>query len=215
MANSRPHVILNAAMSIDGKIATYKGNVRLSSQRDFIRVHKLRNSVDAIIVGRKTIEVDNPLLSVRFVKGYNPIRIVLDPRGNIPVNSRLVKTAKKIPTIVVVSDKAPKKTDNLSYFGIEVIRCGKNMINLKKLMKILWKKGIKKVLVEGGGTTNWHFFYEKLVDEFLITVTPYVLGGTSAISFVQGKGFDKITKYNSFKLQKVTKLGNELVLHYF
>src|SRR5581483_3817513 len=214
MARSRPYVILNAAMSIDGKIATHKGNIGLSSQRDLLRVHKLRNSVDAIIVGKKTIEIDNPLLSVRLIKGRNPIRIVLDSKGSTSVNSKLIKTAKKIPTILVVSEKAPMKTKNLSYFGVEVIRCGKNKINLKRLMKILWEKGIRKVLVEGGGTTNWYFFYEKLVDEFSITVTPCILGGTNAISFVEGCGFDKIVRHHSFKLKKITRLKNELVLHY-
>lgn len=214
MARSRPYVILNAAMSIDGKIATREGNVRLSSKSDLLRVHKLRSSVDAIIVGKKTIEIDNPLLSVRLIKGSNPIRIVLDSKGTISKNSKLIKTAKKIPTILIVSQKAPRKTENLSYFGVEVIRCGKNKINLKKLMKILWKKGIRKVLVEGGGTTNWYFFYEKLVDEFSITITPYILGGTNTISFVEGHGFDKITRPNSFKLKKITRLKNELVLHY-
>ncbi len=214
MARSRPYVILNAAMSIDGKIATREGNIGLSSKSDLLRVHKLRSSVDAIIVGKKTVEIDNPLLSVRLIKGRNPIRIVLDPKGDISKNSKLIKTAKKIPTMLIVSEEAPKKTENLSYFGVEVIRCGKNKINLKRLMKILWKKGIRKVLVEGGGATNWYFFYEKLVDEFSITVTPYILGGASTVSFVGGHGFDKIVRQNSFKLMRITRLKNELVLHY-
>ncbi len=214
MARSRPYVILNAAMSIDGKIATREGNIGLSSKSDLLRVHKLRSSVDAIIVGKKTVEIDNPLLSVLLIKGRNPIRIVLDPKGDISKNSKLIKTAKKIPTMLIVSEEAPKKTENLSYFGVEVIRCGKNKINLKRLMKILWKKGIRKVLVEGGGATNWYFFYEKLVDEFSITVTPYILGGASTVSFVGGHGFDKIVRQNSFKLMRITRLKNELVLHY-
>lgn len=214
MARSRPYVILNAAMSIDGKIATCEGNIRLSSKSDLLRVHKLRGSVDAIIVGKKTVEIDNPLLSVRLIKGLNPIRIVLDSQGSTSEKSKLIKTAKKIPTILVISEKAPRKTENLSYFGVEVIRCGKNKINLKRLMEILWKKGIRRVLVEGGGTTNWYFFYEKLVDEFSITVTPYILGGANAISFVEGHGFNKILKHNSFRLKKITRLKNELVLYY-
>ncbi len=214
MERSRPYIVLNAAMSIDGKIATSKGNIRLSSQRDLLRVHKLRSSVDAIIVGKNTVEIDNPLLSVRLTKGNNPIRIVLDSQGRISIKSKLIKTAKNIPTIIVVSEKAPKRIENLSYFGAKVIRCGKNKINLQKLMKILWKQGIRKILVEGGGTTNWYFFNEKLVDELMVTITPYILGGINAISLVEGKGFDKISKNNSFKLKKVTKLQNELILHY-
>ena len=77
---------------------------------------------------------------------------------------------------------------------------------------ILGKKGIKKIIVEGGGTTNWYFFKEKLVDEIIVAVTPYVLGGSTAISLVEGVGFGKIS--NSFKLKKIEKIQNEVILHY-
>jgi Pyrimidine reductase, riboflavin biosynthesis len=88
----------------------------------------------------------------------------------------------------------------------------KEKINIKKLLQILGKRGIKRIVVEGGGTTNWYFFKEKLVDEIIITVTPYVLGGNTAVSLVEGVGFENIS--NSFKLKKIKKIQNELVLHY-
>lgn len=213
MASSKPYVILSAAMSIDGKIATRTGKSGLSSGNDLTRVHKVRGSVDAILVGKNTVFVDNPSLTVRRVKGRNPIRLILDPRATISHGSKIVKTSKTIPTIIVASEMAsPRKTLLLAKKGLQVIRCGKAGIDLKKLLSILAKQGIKKILVEGGGTTNWYFLKERLVDEILVTVTPYILGGKESVSLVEGHGFDDISY--SFKLKQVKRIGNEIVLRY-
>lgn len=214
MAKSRPHIILSAAVSIDGKIATYSGESNLSSKMDLIRLHRLRRDVDAILVGKNTINVDNPLLTVRHVKGKNPIRIILDSSGTISTNSKIVKTANKISTILVVTERATRITPKLDKKRVEIIRCGRNKINLKKLLNILQKRGISKILLEGGGITNWYFLKEKLVDELILTVTPYILGGKDAISLVQGDGFGKISKSPSFKLKKIKRMKNEIILYY-
>lgn len=212
MVKSRPHVIISAAMSIDGKIATNMGRSNLSSKKDLIRVHNLRKNVDAILVGKNTVNIDNPLLTVRYVKGKNPIRVILDPQGKLSFESKVIKTAKKIPTILVTLEDTSRNIERFATKGIQVIKCGRKKIDVKKLLKILRNQGIKRILVEGGGTTNWYFFKEKLVDEIIITVTPYVIGGSTAISLVEGIGFEKIS--NSFKLKKIKKIQNELVLQY-
>ncbi len=141
MAKSRPYIILSAAMSIDGKIASRSGDSRLSSKKDLVRLHRLRRNMDAILVGKNTIVVDDPLLTVRHVKGKNPIRIILDSRGTIAKSSKIIKTASKIPTILVVTEKAPKTLDKLAKKRVKVIRCGQDKIDLKRLLKILLKKG--------------------------------------------------------------------------
>ena len=215
MAKSRPYVILSAAMSLDGKIATRSGDSKLSSKRDLVRVHKLRSTVDAILVGRRTAMVDDPSLTVKYVKGKNPIRIILDSRASIKSNSKIVQTSKSVPTIIAVSEKISEKNlARLQRYGLEVIKCGKNKINLRKLLLILRKKNIKKLLVEGGGTTNWSFFSEGLFDEVIITLTPYIIGGKDAISLVQGRGFDKISRAYCITLKDVHRMKDELVLHY-
>ena len=215
MVKSRPKVILSAAMSIDGKISTSSGDSKLSSKADLKRVHKLRSQVDAILVGKNTIEVDNPLLTVRLTKGNNPIRIILNSFGNISTKYKIFKTAKEIPTIVVCSEKISKKNKiNLEKLSIEVINAGKNSINLKKLLSLLYKKNIKSILLEGGGSTNWEFIKQNLVDEILITVTPFVIGGKNSVSLVEGMGFTKISGSSKFHLKKVSRLKDELVLQY-
>lgn len=215
MEKSRPHVILSAAISIDGKIATRLGDSKLSSKKDKIRLHKLRSKVDAILIGKNTILRDDPLLTVRYAKGKNPTRIILDSKGTIPINSKILQTCHKVPTIIAVSKKISKlNLKKLKKFHVEIIMTGENSVNIKSLINNLSKRKISTILVEGGGTINWQFIKNNLFDEILITVTPFIIGGTDAITFVQGKGFDKIIKSPRLRLNSIKKLENYLVLHY-
>lgn len=215
MEKSRPHVILSAAISIDGKIATRLGDSKLSSKKDKIRLHRLRSKVDAILVGKNTIHRDDPLLTVRYVKGKNPTRIILDSQGTISVNSKILQTCNKIPTIIAVSKRISKvNLQKLKRFPVEIIMTGENSVNIKSLMNNLSKRKINTVLVEGGGTVNWQFIQNNLFDEILITITPFIIGGIDAITFVQGRGFDKIIKSPRLRLNTIKRLENYLVLHY-
>ena len=215
MEKSRLHIILSSAISIDGKIATFTGDSKLSSQKDIIRLHRLRSRVDAILIGKNTVDRDNPLLTVRYVKGKNPTRIILDSQGKISRNSKILQTCGKIPTIIGVSKSITQKNLNeLKKFPIEIIVTGRRSVNVKTFLKKLVKKGIKTILVEGGGTINWEFIRNGLFDEILITVSPFVIGGTNAVSFVEGKGFAKITKSPKLKLKSIKRLENHLLLHY-
>jgi len=215
MASFRPYVIFSAAITLDGKLATRTGDSKLSSKKDKIRVHKLRSEVDAILIGKNTAKIDDPLLSVRNINEKNPVRIILDSNATIRTSSRILKTCSKIPTIIAVSKKAQKKNlQRLEKFPVQVIVCGKYTVSIKKLLGILKKKGIKNILVEGGGTTNWTFVKENLVDEAIITITPYLVGGMYATTLVDGGGFSTITKSIKLKLKNVTKIKNEVILHY-
>lgn len=215
MVSSRPRIILSAAMSIDGKIATKTGDSGLSSRQDKIRVHRLRAKADAIIVGIRTVSVDNPLLTVRYARGKNPTRIVLDSFGTILPSSRIIKTANKVPTIIAVSKKAPQKNlAKLARYPVKILIAGQNKVDLKKLLSTLHKQKIKTVLLEGGGTLNWEFIRQGLVDEMVVTVTPYIVGGKDAITLVEGNGFSKILHSKKIRLHKIARQNNEIVLHY-
>jgi len=215
MVSFRPHVIFSAAITLDGKLATRTGDSKLSSKADKNRVHKLRSKVDAILIGKNTVKIDDPLLSVHNVKKRNPIRIILDSNATIRTNSKILKTCSRISTIIAVSKKAPKKNlQKLEKFPVQVIVCGNYTVNIKKLLGILKRKGIKNILVEGGGTTNWAFVKENLVDEAIITITPYLVGGVTATTLVDGDGFSTVVKSISLKLKNVTKMKNEVILHY-
>ncbi len=215
MASYRPYVILSAAASLDGKIATKSGDSRFSSGNDKTRVYRLRAAVDAILVGKNTVKRDDPILTVHHVKGKNPIRIILDSRATISTKSRIIKTCNKIPTIIAVSKKASNKNlENLRKFPLKIIVSGNNIVNIKKLLKTLWKLKIRKILVEGGGTVNWEFVKQNLFDEIIVTITPFLIGGNDAASIIEGKGFSKITKSRKLKLEKILHLENEAILYY-
>ena len=215
MAASKPFVILNAATSIDGKIATRHGDSKLSSAEDLKRVHKLRSRVDAVLVGKNTVLEDNPMLTVRAVKGKNPIRVIIDSKGSIPSRSKILQTSKTIPTIVAVSKSISKPSlERLRRFPVDIVISGASNVNLKSLLEILCKKKISKILVEGGGTTNWEFVKSGLVDELFVTVCPYIIGGSESVSLVEGRGFSKVLDSPKLSLKSMRRLKNHLVLHY-
>ena len=215
MGKSKPYVILSAATSVDGKIATRTGDSQLSSKQDTVRLHKLRTKVDAILIGKNTVLQDNPLLTVRYTRGKNPIRIVLDSRGTIPKKSKILQTSNKIPTIIAVSKKISKEnSEKLSKFPVEVIFAGSNSVNVKLLLKKLLDKKIKRILVEGGGTINWEFIKHNLFDEVIVTLSPVLIGGVNAISFVEGMGFGKISNSPNLRIKSIKRLKNHLVLSY-
>ena len=215
MEKSRPYVILSAAMTLDGKIGKNSTKIKLSSKRDKIRVHKLRAKVDGILIGKNTLDTDNPMLSVRYVRGKNPLRIVLDSRGTIKSTSRILQSCSKISTIIVTTNLISKKNLlRLEELPLDIIKCGKSTVNISKLLKILHKKGIKKILLEGGGTINWSFLKYGLVDEMIVTISPYVLGGRNSISLVEGDGFKNLQASTKLKLKKVQKVEDELIIQY-
>ena len=215
MEKSNMHVILSAAISVDGKISTRSNDSKLSSQDDSIRLHKLRSKVDAILIGKNTLLQDDPLLTVRHTKGKNPTRIILDSKGTISKNSKIIKTSDKIPTIIAVSKKISKANlSKLKKLPVEIIISGENSVNLKLLMKKLSTKKIETILVEGGGTVNWEFIKNNIFDELIITLSPYLIGGNDATSLVEGKGFSKIVNSPNLKLKSVKRLKNHLVINY-
>jgi len=214
MENCKSMIVLSAAMTLDGKIGQRNNKVVLSSKSDKIRVHKLRSKFDAILVGKNTVEQDDPLLTVRHAKGKNPIRIILDSHGTIKNTSKIIKTAKNIPTIIVTSQLVSKRNfSRLKNLPLDVIVCGKNQVDVRKLVPILCKKGIKKILVEGGGTLNLSFLKNNLINEIIVTIAPFVLGSENSVNLFEG--ILKPTKnLSSFKLKKVQKNTNEIVLNY-
>lgn len=215
MERSRPYVILSAAMTLDGKIETKMSKLKLSSKKDTVRVHKLRAKADAILIGKNTLEIDNPTLSVRHTVGKNPTRIILDSHGTIKSSSKILQTCDKIQTIIVTTNLiSAANLSRLRKFPIQIITCGSSSVSISKLLKILHNKGIKKIIVEGGGTINWSFLKHGFVDELIITIAPYILGGSNSKTLVEGDGFKNLLSATKLKLKKIQKINNELVVFY-
>jgi 2,5-diamino-6-(ribosylamino)-4(3H)-pyrimidinone 5'-phosphate reductase len=212
------HIIISAAMSLDGKIATNSGESKISSSQDLKRVHKLRSSVDAIMVGILTVFRDDPMLDVRYSEDNTklPLRVILDSKARIPLSSRILKTAHNIYTIVAVTLKAsPKKIQYIRDMGAHVLVAGNDKVDIEILFRHLNQMGCTRILVEGGGETNWSLLKLGLIDEIIITVSSMIIGGRNAVTLVEGCGYSKISDVLKLKLTKIERQGlDELVLHY-
>lgn len=214
MARYKPYVIMNAAMTLDGKIASNSGDSKISSRLDMERVHELRSKVDAILVGINTVLTDNPLLTARHGR-KNPIRVIVDSKARIGFATKIMRSCNAIPTIIALSEKAPEsKINKLKSLGASVLVCGKSKVDLKKLLIMLKDSGVNKLLVEGGGEINWSMLADGLVDEVTVTVAPKMIGGREAVTLVEGKGFGMINKGIKLKLIGIKKISNEVVLSY-
>lgn len=212
---NRPYVILSAAMTPDGKIATKNLDSKISCPKDLQRVHELRASIDAVMIGIGTVLTDDPRLTVRLVKGKNPIRVIVDSNARTPRNAKVLTEDKDAPTIIAVTEKAPREGINaLRSRGAEVIvNSGKN-VNLKSLMRRLHERGVKALMLEGGGTLNWSMLKEGLVDEVQVAVTPIIVGGKGAITLVEGEGVTSVSEGIKLKLKRIEQCGEDLVLTY-
>jgi len=181
----RPFVLVNCAMSADGKIAgPERKQVRISSGEDMARVKALRLEYDAILVGVGTVIADDPHLTVKgasFEK--NPLRIVLDTNGRTPDSARVLDGIAR--TAIVTCRECQK------VWGPDVIevRCGNGKIDMDGLMHVLYEElGVRKLLVEGGGETIASFFEKGLVDRYSVFVGGTVIGGRTSPTPVDGDG---------------------------
>jgi len=212
------YVILNAAMSIDGKISTRKNDSAISSKLDLVRVHKLRSTVDGIVIGISTVLEDDPMLNVRYstTRKKNPTRIIIDSKARIPLNSRIIDSSNKIQTIIAVTHNASsRKIKEIQKKGAQVLVYGNGKVNLRNLFQQLEKMGLKKIIVEGGGEINWSVLKLGLVNELVVTISPVIIGGRDAKTLVEGKGFTNISDGIKMKLSNtIIQNKNEIVLFY-
>src|SRR3990172_1173166 len=210
----RPYVIMNAGMTLDGKIATRTGDSAISSKEDLERVHRMRESVDGIMVGINTVLADDPRLSIHKIKTdkKNPLRVVVDSHGRMPLSARMFKEEGK--TVVAVALKADEEKVKGLREKAEVVVCGSEKVNLKCLMKKLYKMGVKRLLLEGGGNLNWGMLKEGLVDEVQVALAPRIAGGKEAVSLVEGEGYATIAEGVKLKLKKHYPLGTDYIMEY-
>ena len=198
-------------MSVDGKIATRSGDSSISSIVDLRRVHRLRATVDAIMIGIQTVLTDDPMLDVRFAKTKkkNPARIIIDSTARISLHSRILKTANEIHTVVAVTTRASiAKIHKIESTGAQVLVTEGKIVNIRSVFRHLERLGFKRILVEGGGEINWSVLNFGMVSSV-------VIGGRDAKTLVEGRGFSKISSTKKMKLSRVERQTlNELVLYY-
>ncbi len=211
----KPRVILNAAMTLDGKIATRKGNSEISGKEDLLRVHRLRKECDAIMVGINTVLTDDPRLTIHKISmdpAENPVRVVVDSQARTPLQARVL--SGDAPTIIAVSKKAPQDSlEKLSQYA-KIIVCGDEKVDLECLMDNLGRIRIDTLMLEGGSTLNYSMLLLGLVNEVRVCVAPMIVGGSQARTLVDGEGMDYMSQAVKLKLIRSYPLGEDLILEY-
>jgi diaminohydroxyphosphoribosylaminopyrimidine deaminase / 5-amino-6-(5-phosphoribosylamino)uracil reductase len=219
ITRGRPFVTLKAAMTLDGKIALGKqrrGSATwITSEASRERVQQIRHGQDAILVGINTILLDNPLLTDRSRKPRRRrlLRIVLDARLRLPLDSQLVKTADNDVLVFCDADSSARKRHELERRGVQAVSFPKHAglpgrqssSNWKFILGELAGRDIQSVLIEGGGETNASALQADIIDKFHFFVAPKILGGTRNISVFGGTGFQALTK--------ATKISNVTLEH--
>lgn len=217
----RPYVILSAAMTLDGKIATKTGSSNISGKKDLERVHELRKECDAIMVGIGTVIADDPRLTVHKIDANpddNPVRVVVDSKCRTPIDARITNSDAK--TIIACARDykedlmASEKYETFRKRKVKFFYSGSEMVDLKLLMSYLHEEGIDKLMLEGGSTLNFSMLKAGLIDEIRVCVAPMVVGGAESKTFFDGEGFDLMDEAVRFELTDSYELEKDLILTY-
>ncbi|MCD6548036.1 MAG: 2,5-diamino-6-(ribosylamino)-4(3H)-pyrimidinone 5'-phosphate reductase [Thermodesulfobacterium sp.] len=205
---NRPYIIVVSEVTIDGKLTLYRGAsskelMSIMTKEVYKYLHSIRAQVDAIMVGCETVRTDDPSLTVRYVEGKNPIRVIPCSTANVPLNASIF--SKDASTIIVTTKRAPQeRVKKIKKLGAEVIYAGEDLVNFDILLPLLYEKGIKKLMVEGGASINWELARNGYIDEIRIIHLPVIVGGENVPTLVGGEGFKS--------LKKVLKL--EIINHF-
>jgi diaminohydroxyphosphoribosylaminopyrimidine deaminase/5-amino-6-(5-phosphoribosylamino)uracil reductase len=213
-----PWVLAKWAMTVDGKIASASGSSKwISSERSRERVHQLRRRCDAVVVGIGTALADDPMLNPRPAGERSVLRVVVDSKARIAIDSKLVATATDYRTLIAVGPEASQiKIDDLERLNCEVWQCTLPDANerLSQLLQYLAKNDCTNILVEGGGRLLGALNDLEQIDEAHVFVGPKLLGGGDAISPVAGIGQSAMTAASGLSLQNVQRIDNDIYAIY-
>lgn len=210
-----PYVALKYAMTLDGKIATATGQSKwITGEEARKHVHKLRHQYAAIMAGIGTVLADDPMLNARIEHGKDPIRIICDSHLRIQEDCQIVKTAKKIQTIIATISNDQEKIRYLEEKGIKIIKteAQDGHVNIKELLKQIRNMEIDSVLVEGGGILNESLIQQGLVHKVYAYIAPKLFGGEMAKTPIEGKGIQRIQDAVILDQLTVMSLGNDILV---
>ena len=227
----RPYVLLKTAMTLDGKIASYTGDSKwITNEKSRQLVHKLRSEMMGIVAGIGTVKADNPMLNSRLevqqpiansqkTNVHQPIRIIVDTKASISLDSNVVKTANEYRTILAVGQQSmvngqQSKVEMLKSFNVEILQCEEKNghVDINDLMIKLGQKGIDSLLLEGGATLNAAFLQAGCVDEVYAFIAPKIIGGEHSKSPVGGQGIELMKDAITFQNVEIEQIENDILI---
>ena len=220
----RPYVVVNVAMSADGKLSTReRRQVRISGTQDFNRVDRLKASCDAVMVGIGTVLADDPSLTVkgdenrqvRRGRGVdeNPVRVVIDSMARIPPGASILHKGTGRRVVAVSKQADPARVAALREMATVII-AGDNRVDLTLVLEDLGTMGIKRLMVEGGGTLIAGLIAAGLVDEIYTFIGNIIIGGKDAPTLADGSGFIKESEFCRLTLVEARKIEDGILLHW-
>lgn len=215
METGIPYITLKFAQTLDGRIATSAGNSRwISSGASLKYAHQLRAEHDAILVGRHTVNHDDPELTVRLVRGRNPLRVVVDSGLMISERAKIFKNIASAPTLIAtVRKSSDPRFRKIAASGVDIIstkadRRGK--VNLKYLFGILAQRGISSVLIEGGAQIITSVLKNNLANRIVTVIAPKIIG--QGIEAVGDLGIRNLDAAKRLSFQKIIPLGDDVII---
>ncbi len=213
--SNRPYTIITSEVTVDGKLTLHRGAsskelMTLMDMEAYKYLHQIRAKVDAIMVGCETVRTDNPSLTVRYVEGKNPIRIIPCGSGNIPTDANIF--SKDAPTWILTTHRMPEGVKKeIESKGHKVFVFEGDRLDFVKIWSFLYEKGIRSILVEGGSTVNWQLVKNHLVDEIRLIHLPVIVGGEDNPTLVGGEGFKKLSELLHLRLRAHFVRGRQLI----
>jgi 2,5-diamino-6-(ribosylamino)-4(3H)-pyrimidinone 5'-phosphate reductase len=220
----RPHVFVNAAMSADGKLSTYeRRQVKISGPADFRRVDRLKAGADAVMVGIGTVLADDPSLTVKDPalvaareaagRGPHPVRVVVDSHARIPLDAAVLHRGDGL-RVVGVSAAAPAGKVAALGEHATVVVAGADRVDLTLLLERLYDLGVRRLMVEGGGTLIAALATAGLVDELYVYVGNMIIGGRTAPTLADGDGLSAAGPFVRLELASVVPCEEGVLLHW-
>lgn len=215
METGMPFVTVKYAQTLDGRIATLTGESQwISSDASLKFAHKLRAEHDAILVGMGTVNKDDPELTVRHVRGRNPLRVIVDSGLNISEQSKIVRTADVVPTLIATvrtsSDARFQKTAGWKVQMMTVPPDKTGKVDLKKLFQKLAAKSVSSILIEGGSQIITAVLKNNLADRLVAVIAPKILGG--GIDAVGNLNIKKLSNAKQLSVRKILMRGNDIIV---
>lgn len=215
IVEKRPFVILKAAATLDGKIATRMGESRwISGERSRRFVHRIRDQVDGVVVGIGTVLKDDPLLTVRLRKGRDPYRIVLDSRLRIPEEAKVLENSSS-KVIIATTEMAPReRIESLEKRGVQILifDSKEGRVDLNAFLTRLGEMGMMSLLVEGGSRVNGAFLDEGLIDKVLLFLSPKLIGDREAPGIFGGMGKKDLDEAIVLKEMEARRMGEDILI---
>jgi diaminohydroxyphosphoribosylaminopyrimidine deaminase/5-amino-6-(5-phosphoribosylamino)uracil reductase len=215
-----PFVTAKFAISLDGKIATRKGDSRwISSNESRKYVHSLRYTTDAVMAGVNTVLADDPHLTTRCCGGRGgtarkqPLRVIVDGEGRTPLTAKVFKQSGRT-LLALGRNVAPREKTAFTQAGAEILELPsvKGLVDLEGLLAALGEQGITSVLIEGGGILLGSLFDRRLVDKVIAFIAPIIIGGAEARTAVAGRGVDKVADSLRLERVRVERFGDDLAV---